>query len=69
MLGASKAFGSREGNMQNGARREVELGVTAFVHNFEFCYLPVRGALGEILMLIRGATLGRNFHINVVMAA
>jgi hypothetical protein len=24
--------------MESGARREVEQGLTAFVHNFEFCY-------------------------------
>jgi hypothetical protein len=33
-----KAFGSGEGKMKSGARREVEQGLTAFVHNFEFCY-------------------------------
>jgi hypothetical protein len=32
-----KAFGSGEGKMESGARREVEQGLTAFVHNFEFC--------------------------------
>jgi hypothetical protein len=31
-----KAFG--EGKMESGARGEVEQGLTAFVHNFEFCY-------------------------------
>jgi hypothetical protein len=30
-----KAFGSGEGKMKSGTRREVELGLTAFVHNFE----------------------------------
>jgi hypothetical protein len=33
-----KAFGSGEGKMKSGARTEVEQGLTAFVHNFEFCY-------------------------------
>jgi hypothetical protein len=33
-----KAFGSGEGKMESGARAEVEQGLTAFVHNFEFCY-------------------------------
>jgi hypothetical protein len=31
-----KAFGSGKGRMRSGARREVEQGLTAFVHNFEF---------------------------------
>jgi hypothetical protein len=29
-----KAFGSGESKMKSGARREVEQGLTAFVHNF-----------------------------------
>jgi hypothetical protein len=33
-----KAFGSGEGETESGARREVEQGLAAFVHNFEFCY-------------------------------
>jgi hypothetical protein len=36
--GKGKAFGSGEGVMECGARRDVEQGLTAFVHNFEFCY-------------------------------
>jgi hypothetical protein len=36
-LGECMAFGSGEGReMRSGARREVEQGLTAFVHNFEF---------------------------------
>jgi hypothetical protein len=31
-----EAFGSGKGRMKSGARREVEQGLTAFVHNFEF---------------------------------
>jgi hypothetical protein len=31
-----KAFGSGEGKMKRGAKREVKLGLTAFVRNFEF---------------------------------
>jgi hypothetical protein len=31
-----KAFGNGEGRMKSRARREVEQGLTAFVHNFEF---------------------------------
>jgi hypothetical protein len=32
-----RRFGSGEGKkMKSGARREVEQGLTAFVHNFEF---------------------------------
>jgi hypothetical protein len=37
-FGEGKAFGSGEGEMESGARTEVEQGLTAFVHNFEFCY-------------------------------
>jgi hypothetical protein len=37
-FGEGKAFGSGEDKMESGARREVEQGLTAFVHNFEFCY-------------------------------
>jgi hypothetical protein len=33
-----KAFESGEGKMKSGARREVKQGLTAFVHNSEFCY-------------------------------
>jgi hypothetical protein len=33
-----KAFGSGKGRMKSGARREVEQGLTAFVHNLEFWY-------------------------------
>jgi hypothetical protein len=32
-----KAFGSGEDKMKSAARREIEQGLTAFVHNFEFC--------------------------------
>jgi hypothetical protein len=35
-LGKDKAFGSGEGRMKSGARRDVELGLTALVHNFGF---------------------------------
>jgi hypothetical protein len=31
-----KVFGRGKGRMRSGARREVEQGLTAFVHNFEF---------------------------------
>jgi hypothetical protein len=34
----AKAFGSGEGKMKSVAWREVLLGLTAFVQNFEFCY-------------------------------
>jgi hypothetical protein len=30
-----KAIGSGKGRMKSGARREVEQGLTAFVHSFE----------------------------------
>jgi hypothetical protein len=35
-LSADKTFGSGEGKMKSGARTEAELGLTAFVRNFEF---------------------------------
>jgi hypothetical protein len=31
-------FGSGECEMKSGARTQVELDLTAYVHNFEFCY-------------------------------
>jgi hypothetical protein len=37
-LGVDETFGSGEGKMKSVARRESELDLTAFVHNFEFCY-------------------------------
>jgi hypothetical protein len=43
-----KAFGSGEGLMESGARREVEQGLTAFVHNFEFCYSKAESRLNNI---------------------
>jgi hypothetical protein len=47
-FGEGKAFGSGKGRMRSGARREVELqGLTAFVHNFEFCFCLGRAALGK----------------------
>jgi hypothetical protein len=33
-----KAFGSGEGKMESRSKREVEQGLSAFVHNFEFYY-------------------------------
>jgi hypothetical protein len=33
-LSLDKTFGSGKGKMKSGTRREVELGLTAFVHNF-----------------------------------
>jgi hypothetical protein len=33
-----KIFGGGEGKVKSGARREVELSLTAFVRSFEFCY-------------------------------
>jgi hypothetical protein len=35
-FGEGKAFGCGKGTMKIGAGREVEQGLTAFVHNFEF---------------------------------
>jgi hypothetical protein len=66
-----KTFGDGEGKMKGRARTEVELGLTAFVGSFEFCYEAWGrgGALGAILMSIWGATLGRNFDFNICRAA
>jgi hypothetical protein len=47
--------------MESGARREVEQGLTAFVHNFEFVISLGRAALGEILMLIWGGFFRAEF--------
>jgi hypothetical protein len=33
-----QAFESGEGKTKSGVKREVELPLAAFVHNFEFCY-------------------------------
>jgi hypothetical protein len=60
-FGEGKAFGSGEGNMASGARREVEQGLTTFVHNFEFVISLGRAALGEILMLIWGGYFRAEF--------
>jgi hypothetical protein len=35
-VSVGKTFGSEKGRMKIGARREVEQGLTAFMHNFEF---------------------------------
>jgi hypothetical protein len=37
-LSVVKTFGSGEGKMKSVARREIELSLTAVIHNFEFCY-------------------------------
>jgi hypothetical protein len=52
MFSEGKAFGSGElKEMKSGARREVEQGFSAFVHNF---YIGLwRAAFGEILALER----------------
>jgi hypothetical protein len=58
-FGEGKAFGSGEGKMEIGARREVEQGLTAFVHNFNFVISLGRAA--EILMLIWGGYFWAEF--------
>jgi hypothetical protein len=60
-----KAFGSGNARMRSGARREVERGLTAFVRNLNFDNILGRAAFGEIWILIWGATLGRNFDVNI----
>jgi hypothetical protein len=37
-LNVDKTFGSAEGRKKSVAKRKVELGLTALVCNFEFCY-------------------------------
>jgi hypothetical protein len=37
-LSKGKTYGSGKGKMKSVTKTEVELGLTAFVHNFEFCY-------------------------------
>jgi hypothetical protein len=64
-----KAFGSGEGEMESGARREVEQGLMRSYTILNFVISLGRAALGEILMLIRGATLGLNFDVNIGGAA
>jgi hypothetical protein len=39
------AFGSGKGGMEIGARKEVEQGLAAFVHNFEFGYQLWEGGI------------------------
>jgi hypothetical protein len=70
-LGGNKAFGNGESMVDVGVRRGIELDLSAFVHSFE-CVVGLEGGgriLGEILMLIWGATLGRNFCVNFGRAA
>jgi hypothetical protein len=67
--------GLREGKSEEGRairsekRREDEQSLAAFDRNFDFNY--GRAAFGGILIFIwgEGATLGRNFYINIGRAA
>jgi hypothetical protein len=54
--------------MRSGARREVEQGLMRSCTIFKF-YIILERAFGEIWILIWGATLGRNFYVNIGRAA
>jgi hypothetical protein len=58
-----KAFGSGEGRMRSGARREVEQGLMRSCEILNFDIILGRAAFGEIWLLIwgGGATLA---HLN-----
>jgi hypothetical protein len=64
-----KAFRSGKGRMRSGARREVERGLMRSCAILNFDIILRRVAFGEIWILIWGATLGRNFDINIGRAA
>jgi hypothetical protein len=64
-----KAFGSGKGRMRSGARREVEQSLTRSCAILNFDIILGRAAFGEIWKFIWGATLGRNFDINIRRAA
>jgi hypothetical protein len=52
--------------MRSGARREIELqGLMRACTILNFCIILGRAAFEEIWILIWGATLGRNFEVNV----
>jgi hypothetical protein len=55
--------------MKSGARREVEQGLMRSYTILNFDIILGRAAFGEIWMLIWGATLGRNFGVNIGRAA
>jgi hypothetical protein len=55
--------------MRSGARREVEQGLMRSCATLNFDIILGRAAFGEIWILIWGATLGRNFDVNIGRAA
>jgi hypothetical protein len=55
--------------MKSGARREVEQGLMRSCAILNFYIILGRAAFGEIWILILGATLGRNFYVNIGRAA
>jgi hypothetical protein len=55
--------------MRRGARREVEQGLMRSCEILNFVIILGRAAFGEIWTLIWGATLGRNFDVNIGRAA
>jgi hypothetical protein len=64
-----KAFGSGKSRMRSGARREVEQGLMRSCAILNFDIILGRAAFGEIWILIWGATLGRNYDVNIGRAA
>jgi hypothetical protein len=55
--------------MRSGARTEVEQGLMRSCAILNFDIILGRAAFGEIWILIWGATLGRNFDVNIGRAA
>jgi hypothetical protein len=69
-LSEGKAFRSGKGRMRSGARREVEQSLMRSCAILNFDISLGRAAFGEIWILIwgGGATLGRNFDVNIERA-
>jgi hypothetical protein len=55
--------------MRSGARREVEQGLMCSCAIMNFDIVLGWAAFGEIWILLWGATLGRNFYVNIGSAA
>jgi hypothetical protein len=51
--------------MRSGARREVEQGLMSSCAILNFDIILGWAVIGEICMLIWGATFGRNFDVNI----
>jgi hypothetical protein len=66
-FGEGNAFGSGEGEMEQGEKLSRVLLRSNTILNFVISLW--RAALGEILMLIWETTFGRNFDVNIGRAA